>query len=145
MSLLGFFFFNSPYSLTLVKKNTETPKKSEGLSFNLRNPQNPWKRKEKRSIKQGKLENGQKKQGKKKTRVGGFLTGVEMGKKSFVFWVVFLGLYLNTKEWKIREGGRNKGTGDDLSQIVVKCRMTLHDDHVGKVQTPPKHLLRHKK
>ena len=29
-------------------------------------------------------------------------TGSERGKKSLVFWVVFLGLYLNTKEWKIR-------------------------------------------
>ena len=29
-------------------------------------------------------------------------TGVERGKKSLVFWVVFLGFYLNTKEWKIR-------------------------------------------
>ena len=29
-------------------------------------------------------------------------TGVEWGKKSLVFWVVFLGFYLNTKEWKIR-------------------------------------------
>ena len=31
-------------------------------------------------------------------------TGVERGKKSLVFWVVFLGFYLNTKEWKIRAG-----------------------------------------
>ena len=29
-------------------------------------------------------------------------TGVARGKKSFVFWVVFLGFYLDTKEWKIR-------------------------------------------
>ena len=30
-------------------------------------------------------------------------TGVERGKKSLVFGMVFLGFYLNTKEWKIRE------------------------------------------
>ena len=30
-------------------------------------------------------------------------TGVERGKKSLVFGVVFLRFYLNTKEWKIRE------------------------------------------
>ena len=29
-------------------------------------------------------------------------TGLERGKKSLVFWVVFLGFYINTKEWKIR-------------------------------------------
>ena len=29
-------------------------------------------------------------------------TGVGRGKKSLVFWVVFLGFCLNTKEWKIR-------------------------------------------
>ena len=28
--------------------------------------------------------------------------GVERGKESLVFCVVFLGFYLNTKEWKIR-------------------------------------------
>ena len=27
--------------------------------------------------------------------------GVERGKKSLVFWVVFLGFYLNTEEWKV--------------------------------------------
>ena len=32
----------------------------------------------------------------------GVFTGVERGKKSLVFGVVFLGFYLNTKEWKIR-------------------------------------------
>ena len=30
-------------------------------------------------------------------------TGVKRGKTSLVFWVVFLGFYLSTKEWKIRE------------------------------------------
>ena len=30
--------------------------------------------------------------------------GVGRGKKSLVFWVVFLGFYLNTREWKVREG-----------------------------------------
>ena len=29
-------------------------------------------------------------------------TGVERGKRSLVFWVVFLGFYLNTKDRKIR-------------------------------------------
>ena len=29
-------------------------------------------------------------------------TGLERGKKSLVFWEVFLGFYLNTKEWKIK-------------------------------------------
>ena len=28
--------------------------------------------------------------------------GIERGKNSLVFWMVFLGFYLNTKEWKIR-------------------------------------------
>ena len=28
--------------------------------------------------------------------------GIERGEKSLVFGVVFLGVYLNTKEWKIR-------------------------------------------
>ena len=28
--------------------------------------------------------------------------GVERGKKSLAFWMVSLGFYLNTKEWKIR-------------------------------------------
>ena len=32
----------------------------------------------------------------------GFFSAVERGKKSLVFWEVFLGFYLNTKEWKIR-------------------------------------------
>ena len=27
----------------------------------------------------------------------------ERGKKTLVLWIVFLGFYLNTKEWKIRE------------------------------------------
>ena len=33
-------------------------------------------------------------------------TGIQRGKKSLVSWVVFLGFYLNTKEWKIRGGNR---------------------------------------
>ena len=35
-------------------------------------------------------------------------TGVERGQKSLVFWEVFLGFYLNTKEWKIRVQSRLK-------------------------------------
>ena len=37
-------------------------------------------------------------------------TGIQRGKKSLVFWVVFLGFYLNTKEWKIR-GAESDGIG----------------------------------
>ena len=42
--------------------------------------------------------------------------GVERGKKSLVFRVVFLGFYLNTKEWKIRvRGFQNFATDPEFS------------------------------
>ena len=45
--------------------------------------------------------------------------GIERGEKSLVFWVVFLGVYLNTKEWKIREGARRERGVPFLSSTEI--------------------------
>ena len=47
-------------------------------------------------------------------------TVVERGEKALVFWMVFLGVYLNTKEWKIRvstKGGVSHHFGGVLTSL----------------------------
>ena len=59
----------------------------------------------------------------------GLFIGGERGKTSLLFWVVFLGFYLNTKEWKIRVGGIGRRT----EQAKAKF-----DPRVGPTRAPPR-------
>ena len=72
-----------------------------------------------------------------------FIGELERGKESLVFWVVFLGFYLNTKEWKIRVGVldsadsalpfRNESVLELLKE--VESLKALHTAEVGACTT----------